>query len=123
MTVSKRRPFQEGKEIYQWGKKMLLGLAEDNNAGGGGGGGRFDEEWFWVFGYGIVVVLVVISNLLLIISVGRNSFLNSSNANRTLAALAARNLLRSLFSLAVLYTTRWVHTAKTWKRKVRKARE
>ena len=38
---------------------------------------RFDEEWWWVFSYGITVVVVVVANILLLISVLRNAFLHT----------------------------------------------
>ncbi|TRY67474.1 hypothetical protein TCAL_05352 [Tigriopus californicus] len=75
---------------------------------------RFNEEWWWVFNYGISVVIVIILNLLLLISWGKNSFLKT-NTNRVIALLATRNVLRAIFSLFVLYFTRWSHPMKDWK--------
>ena len=67
---------------------------------------KFDEEWWWVFSYGITVVVVVVSNILVLISVLRNAFLHT-NANRCFFILALRNVLRAVNSLVVLYSTRW----------------
>ena len=77
---------------------------------------QFNEEWWWVFGYGITAVVVVILNLLLLISVCKNAFLRS-NTNRVFGLLAFRNVLRAMYSLFVLYFTRFAHITKDLKRR------
>lgn len=74
---------------------------------------RFDEEWWWVFCYGISVVLVVIANLLLLCSILKNSFLKTRN-NGMFGLLAFTNIAKAVFSLVVLYGTRWNHPMKRW---------
>ena len=68
----------------------------------------FDEEWWWVFGYGVAVVAAVVANALLLISILRNGFLHT-DANRCFFVLATRNVLRAVLALVVLYATRWTH--------------
>ena len=40
--------------------------------------GRFNEEWFWVFGYGTTSVLVIIANTMMLCSIIKNAFLHTN---------------------------------------------
>ena len=72
------------------------------------GGRRFNEEWFWVLGYGTVAVLVIVTNTLLLCSIAKNAFLHS-NTHRLFALLATRHILRAMYGLSLVYTSRWTH--------------
>lgn len=39
---------------------------------------RFNEEWFWVLGYGSTSVLVIVSNTLMLCSIVKNAFLHTN---------------------------------------------
>ena len=41
-------------------------------------GGRFNEEWFWVLGYGTVTVVVIVVNTLMLCSIVKNAFLHTN---------------------------------------------
>lgn len=41
-------------------------------------GGRFNEEWFWVLGYGTVTVIVIVVNTLMLCSIVKNAFLHTN---------------------------------------------
>ena len=43
--------------------------------------GRFNEEWFWVFGYGTTSVLVIIANTMMLCSIIKNAFLHLKKYN------------------------------------------
>ena len=75
---------------------------------------RFTPEWWWVFTYGISVVFIIVFNSLTLISICKNSFLHT-NTNRAFSLLALRNVLRAMYGLVVLYTTRWRHM-EGWKK-------
>ena len=40
--------------------------------------GKFNEEWFWVFGYGTTAVLVIIANTMMLCSIIKNAFLHTN---------------------------------------------
>ena len=40
--------------------------------------GKFNEEWFWVFGYGTTSVLVIIANTMMLCSIIKNAFLHTN---------------------------------------------
>ena len=42
------------------------------------GSNRFNEEWFWVLGYGTFAVFVIVTNTLLLCSIAKNAFLHSN---------------------------------------------
>jgi len=69
---------------------------------------RFNEEWFWVLGYGTTAVLVIVANTLMLCSITKNAFLHT-NTHRSFALLATRNILRAMYGLSVVYTSRWTH--------------
>merc|ERR1711935_1288316 len=69
---------------------------------------RFNEEWFWVLGYGTTAVLVIVANTLMLRSITKNAFLHT-NTHRSFALLATRNILRAMYGLSVVYTSRWTH--------------
>ena len=39
---------------------------------------RFNEEWFWVLGYGTVTVLIIVINTLALCSIVKNAFLHTN---------------------------------------------
>ena len=39
---------------------------------------RFNEEWFWVLGYGTVSVLIIVVNTLSLCSIVKNAFLHTN---------------------------------------------
>ena len=43
-----------------------------------GSRGQFNEEWFWVFGYGTAAVLVIVANIMVLCSIGKNAFLHTN---------------------------------------------
>lgn len=85
----------------------------NNSSGVNFGNGRFNEEWFWVFGYGTTAVIVIVANTMMLCSIIKNAFLHT-NTHRTIAYLGTRHILRALYGLSVVYTTRWSHPSK-WK--------
>ena len=40
------------------------------------GSSRFNEEWFWVLGYGTTAVLVIVSNTLMLCSITKNALIS-----------------------------------------------
>ena len=42
------------------------------------GSTRFNEEWFWVLGYGTTAVIVVVTNTLMLCSIVKNVFLHTN---------------------------------------------
>ena len=42
------------------------------------GSTRFNEEWFWVLGYGTTAVIVVVVNTLMLCSIVKNVFLHTN---------------------------------------------
>ena len=75
---------------------------------------KLTPEWYWVLCYGIGCVAVVVFNWLLICSVIKNAFLRT-NTHRAFALLAFRNSIRALYSLVLVYATKWSHPTKGWK--------
>nr|XP_040566724.1 uncharacterized protein LOC121116530 isoform X2 [Lepeophtheirus salmonis] len=76
---------------------------------------KITEEWIWVCVYGISVVLVIILNVLMLCSFCKNGFLRTANTHRAIAFLAFRNVIRSIFSIALLYITKFNYTFKDFK--------
>ena len=66
-----------------------MGAASYTSSSGdeiGLGRGQFNEEWFWVFGYGTAAVLVIVANIMVLCSIGKNAFLHT-NTHRYLSAV------------------------------------
>ena len=76
--------------------------------------GRFNEEWFWVLGYGSTSVIVIVANTLMLCSIAKNAFLYT-NTHRSLALLATRHILRAMYGLSVVYVSRWSHPYGKWR--------
>ena len=51
---------------------------EDPDGELGFGRGQFNEEWFWVLGYGTAAVVVIVANIMVLCSIGKNSFLHTN---------------------------------------------
>ena len=62
---------QSDQSLDEHGSKLPVPLEFDQI-------GRFNEEWFWVFGYGTTSVLVIIANTMMLCSIIKNAFLHTN---------------------------------------------
>ena len=57
---------------------LFAAQADPSEEIGLGPRGQFNEEWFWVFGYGTAAVIVIVANIMVLCSIGKNAFLHTN---------------------------------------------
>jgi len=67
------------------------------------------DEWLWVGGYSSFTTLIIISNMILLFSVGKNKYLHFS-FHYVMIAVALRNIVRVTYSLLLVIFTKVVGT-------------
>ena len=57
--------------------QQVMFSSHDDHGDVGLGRGQFNEEWFWVFGYGTAAVVVIVANIMVLCAIGKNAFLHT----------------------------------------------